>query len=242
MCVVIQWKGLTWMPPEHLWHWYWCLVHHQKWSRCPPPPPRLSSFPRQEGSDAWLWKEEMTRLYSSCVSVSQAWSKFRGTTSCSLTGFTGHQHGRTQAILQDLGRTLNHVKKHDCKVCFITSSMHKMWIIKWSQYLPIWRSPLHLYSIVCSIHGLLCCLTWLLPRWGACQDSFPHITGHKQQHTIMANNHLKSDKCCNEHERYVDTVSDLCGGTLELQQHQRTGTFQDVEVQQKRLLPVAWEQ
>lgn len=69
-----------------------------------------------------------------------------------------------------------------------------MWIIKWSEYLPIWRSPLLPYSIVYSIHGLLCCLTWLLPRWGACQDSFPHITGHKQQHTIMANTCLKSEK------------------------------------------------
>lgn len=32
--------------------------------------------------------------------------------------------------------------------------------------------------------------------------------------------------------------SDLCGGALEFQQHQRTGTFQDVEVEQERLLPV----
>lgn len=29
----------------------------------------------------------------------------------SLTGFTGHQHGWTQAILQELGGTLNHVKQ-----------------------------------------------------------------------------------------------------------------------------------
>lgn len=40
----------------------------------------------------------------------------------------------------------------------------------------------------------------------------------------------------------VDRVSDLRGGALELQQHQRTGTLQDVEVKQKRLLPVVWEQ
>lgn len=33
-------------------------------------------------------------------------------------------------------------------------------------------------------------------------------------------------------------VSDLYGRTLELQQHQGAGALQDVEVEQKRLLPV----
>lgn len=37
-------------------------------------------------------------------------------------------------------------------------------------------------------------------------------------------------------------ISDLCGGTLELQQHYRTGAFQDVEIEQKTLLPVVQEQ
>lgn len=32
--------------------------------------------------------------------------------------------------------------------------------------------------------------------------------------------------------------SDLRGGALKLQQHQRAGTFQDVKVKQERLLPV----
>lgn len=32
-------------------------------------------------------------------------------------------------------------------------------------------------------------------------------------------------------------VSDLCGRTLELQQHQGTGTLQDVEVEEQGLLP-----
>lgn len=34
--------------------------------------------------------------------------------------------------------------------------------------------------------------------------------------------------------------SDLRGRALKFQQHQRTGTFQDVKVKQERLLPVAW--
>lgn len=36
----------------------------------------------------------------------------------------------------------------------------------------------------------------------------------------------------------VATLPDLRGGTLELQEHQGAGTFQDVEVKQKRFLPV----
>lgn len=39
-------------------------------------------------------------------------------------------------------------------------------------------------------------------------------------------------------KRLADVISDLSGGTLKFKQHQRTGTFQDVKVEQKRLLPV----
>lgn len=37
----------------------------------------------------------------------------------------------------------------------------------------------------------------------------------------------------------VRVVSDLRGGTLELQQHQGAGALQDVEVEEKWLLPVS---
>lgn len=65
VCISIQWKELTLMPLVSLWHWLCPLLcfHHQKWFRCPPPPPHLSRFPRQEGSDVWLWKEEIIIFY-----------------------------------------------------------------------------------------------------------------------------------------------------------------------------------
>lgn len=47
---------------------------------------------------------------------------------------------------------------------------------------------------------------------------------------------VTKDKCCNKTQANI--ISNLCGGTLELQQHQGTCTFQDVEVKQKRFLPV----
>lgn len=37
----------------------------------------------------------------------------------------------------------------------------------------------------------------------------------------------------------VEMISNLCGGTLELQQHHGTGTLHDVEVEQIWLVPVA---
>lgn len=43
-------------------------------------------------------------------------------------------------------------------------------------------------------------------------------------------------------KRLADVISDLSGGTLKVKQDQRTGTFQDVKVEQKRLLPVVYDQ
>lgn len=43
---------------------------------------------------------------------------------------------------------------------------------------------------------------------------------------------------CGSIKEQVEGVSDLRGRTLELQEHQGAGALQDVEVEEKRLLPV----
>lgn len=84
--------------------------------------------------------------------------------SLSLTSFAGQQHGRTQGILQDLRRTLNHATRALVKDPLIshtklfTSDPVLRWITSISENVPVRWSQFPPCSISSSIHGLRCCL------------------------------------------------------------------------------------
>lgn len=151
-----------------------------------------------------------------------------------LTGFAGHQQGRTQAVLQQLRRTLNRVKRPISdtlpppKVALLIQ-------IKVSEHSPVWQSPPRPCSTACSTRGLPCCPAWLSPVSGGGWGRSPRTAGYRHGRRFSGSGEGGRGGTIKERAR---GVSDLRGGTLELQQHQGAGALQDVEVEEKRLLPV----
>lgn len=116
-------------------------------------------------------------------------------TGVSLTGFTGHQHGRTQAVSQELGRTL---KTHQTAFSVLFKALffiliHILWYhfecerntTSSAHYIPVQQSPLPLCRTACSNRARPC-LTWLSPASYTCLDIFPRTAAtHKRQHTVL---------------------------------------------------------